>query len=139
VRTTKTCRGCSLQWRKNGQAQLTYQLASQSGEVVYLAIGKLTLSEIAMAEQDYEQAEAELAQAFDVVKQAEAPLAEWRVWQTAARLHKAKGEHAEAARDWECSLTILSRMADSLGEDEPLHQHFVEHLRKQANPLWDAH
>jgi hypothetical protein len=59
----------------------------------------------------------------------------YRVWQTAARIHLAKGELAEAARDWERSLTILNRMADSLGHDEPLRQHLVEHLRKQVNPL----
>jgi hypothetical protein len=93
------------------------------------------LAEIAIAEQNHDQAEAELAQAFDVVKRSEAPLIEWQVWQTAARLHSAKGEHAEAARDWERSLTILNRMADSLNEDEPLHQHLVEHLRKQVKSL----
>ncbi len=97
-----------------------------------MALGRRILAEIAMAEQDYEQAEAEVTQAFDVINRAEAPLAEWRVWQTAARLHSARGEHAEAARNWECSLTILNRLADSLGEDEPLYQHLVERLRKQV-------
>ena len=38
-----------------------YQLASQSGEVTRLALGKRILAEIAIAEEDYEQAEAELA------------------------------------------------------------------------------
>jgi DNA-binding winged helix-turn-helix (wHTH) protein/tetratricopeptide (TPR) repeat protein len=131
--------GLSLYWFEQGNyaeardhAQRTYQLVSQSGEVTYSALGKRILAEIAMAEQDYEQAEAELAQAFEVVRGAEAPFVEWRVWQTAAHLHSAKGEHAEAARAWECSLTILNRLADSLGEDEPLYQHLVEHLRKQV-------
>jgi DNA-binding winged helix-turn-helix (wHTH) protein/tetratricopeptide (TPR) repeat protein len=134
--------GLGLYWLEQGnfaearhQAQLTYQLASQSGEVTYLALGKQTLAEIAMAEQNHEQAEAELAQAFDVVKRSEAPFAEWQVWQTAARLHSAKGEHVEATRNWERSLTILNRMADSLGHDEPLRQHFVEHLRKSSQPM----
>jgi DNA-binding winged helix-turn-helix (wHTH) protein/tetratricopeptide (TPR) repeat protein len=128
--------GLSLYWLEQGnfaearyQAQQMCQLASQSGEVTRLALGKRILAEIAIAEKDYEQAEAELAQAFDVVKQAEAPIVEWRVWQTSARIHSAKGEHAEATCDWERSLTIFKRMTDSLDHDEPLHQHLVEHLR----------
>jgi tetratricopeptide (TPR) repeat protein len=106
--------GLSRYWLEQGnyaeardQAQRAYQLASLSGEVTYSARGKMLLAEIAIAEQNHEQAEAELAQAFDVVKRSEAPLIEWHVWWTAAHLHSAKGEHAEAARDWEHGLTIL--------------------------------
>ena len=46
----------------------------------YLALGKSALAKIALAEQQWEQAEAELSQALAVLEGAEAPLAAWRVY-----------------------------------------------------------
>jgi len=97
---------------------------------VGVALGRRTLAEIALAEQNYEQAERELELAFGAVHQCEIPLAEWRVRQTAARLHTANVRHMEADREWANSLTILNRLADSLGQDEPLRHHLLARVKK---------
>src|SRR5207249_9323390 len=60
-------------------------LAVQSGERTYLALGKSALARIALAEQQWEQAEADLLQALAVLEGAEVPLAAWRVYATTAQ------------------------------------------------------
>lgn len=126
---------CWLERREFGrardEAEQLCQLAAQSGERTYLALGRQTLAEIALAQQDYAKAEAELSHAINAIQNGDTPLAEWRVWQTAARLHAANGWQAEADRDWGHSLAILNRLADSLGRDEPLRQKLLAHLSAQ--------
>jgi tetratricopeptide (TPR) repeat protein len=110
------------------EAMQSCQFAAQSGERTYLALGRRTLAEIAMAERNYTLAEAELAQAIEAIKPGDTPLAQWRVWQTSSRLHEANGRRAEADLDWARSQAILKRFANSLGEDEPLCQHLLANL-----------
>jgi len=136
-------RGLSLYWLEQREFDMARreavqlcQFAAESGERTYLAIGQRILAEIAIAEHNYEQAESELALAFDTVRQGEIPLAEWRVWQTAARLHLAKGHGAEAERDWVRSQTILNGLADSLGQDETLRQRLLDHLPMQEKTMY---
>src|SRR5215510_12832303 len=130
--------GLSRYWFEQGEiararheAEQLWGLAAQSGERTYMALGRQTLAEIALAEQDYAKAEAELSHAINAIKDSDTPLAEWRVWQTAARLHATSGRQAEADRDWARSLAILNRLADSLGQDEPLRQMLLAHLSAQ--------
>ncbi len=117
--------------RAHNEAEKVCQLAAQSGERTYLALGRQTLAEIALAQEDYAKAEAELSHAINAIQNGDTPLAEWRVWQTAARLHAANGRQAEADHDWAHSLAILNRLADSLGQEEPLRQKILGHVSTQ--------
>jgi hypothetical protein len=109
------------------EAQQTCALAAQSGERTYLALGRRTLAEIALATRNWEQAEAELSRALALVEGGDVPLAEWRVYATAARLHQRR-RRTEAEGYRERSLGVLRRLADSLGDEAPLHRHLLHHL-----------
>jgi hypothetical protein len=103
-------------------------LAGQPGERTYLALGKSLLAKIALAEQQWEQAEAELLQALAVLEGVEAPLAAWRVYATAAQLYEQRGRSMEARRYWTRSAAVRTQLADSLGNARELRQSLLAYL-----------
>jgi DNA-binding winged helix-turn-helix (wHTH) protein/tetratricopeptide (TPR) repeat protein len=113
--------------RARRAAERLCALAAQPGERTYLALARQTLADIAMAEQNWPQAEKELEQALVAVAHAEAPLAAWRVYATVARFHQEQGRNAEAAPYWRQSAAVLNRLADSLGEASALRQSLLTH------------
>jgi tetratricopeptide (TPR) repeat protein len=105
------------------EAKRLCELAAQPGERTYLALGK-----IALAEQQWEPAEAELSQALAVLEGAEAPLAAWRVYATAAQLSVQRGRRTEAQQYWARSAAVLTQLADSLGNALELRQSLLTSL-----------
>jgi tetratricopeptide (TPR) repeat protein len=73
------------------EAEQVCSMAALPRERTWIALGQNALAEIALAEQHWHQAEAELSRARAVLEGAEAPLAEWRVFATAARLFERVG------------------------------------------------
>jgi DNA-binding winged helix-turn-helix (wHTH) protein/tetratricopeptide (TPR) repeat protein len=133
------CHGLSEYWLAQGaigqarqEAEWLCALAAGPGERTYLALGRRTLTAIALAERRWDQAEATLSQALSVLEGAEAPLAAWRVYATAAQLHQQRGRRGEAAHYWERSATILHRLADSLEDAAELRQSLLAHPPVQA-------
>ena len=110
------------------EAKRLCELAVQPGERTYLALGKSALAKIAMAEQQWEQAEAELLQALAVLEGVEAPLAAWRVYATAAQLYEQRGRSTEARQYWTRSAAVRTRLADSLGNALELRQSLLAYL-----------
>jgi len=110
------------------EAKCLCALAAQPGERTYLALGKSTLAKIALAEQQWEQAESELSQALAVLEEADAPLAAWRVYTTAAQLYEQRGRSAEARRYWTRSAAVRTQLADSLGNALQLRQSLLAYL-----------
>ena len=84
-------------------------------------------AEIALAERNWEQAEAAVTQALVVLEGVEAPLAEWRVCVSAAQLHQQRRQKAEARHYWQRSAAVLHRLADSLGDATELRQSLLTH------------
>jgi len=116
--------GLSECWLRQGKfaraSQAAHQLctlAAQPGEHTYLALGRQMLAEIALTQRKWEEAETEVAQAIAVLEGVEAPLAEWRVYATAALLHARRRRQAEAEQCWTRSAALLQRLADSLGDN----------------------
>jgi tetratricopeptide (TPR) repeat protein len=107
------------------EAEHLCELAAQPGERTYLALGHRLLAEIAVAQRKWEEAETALTQAIAVLAGAEAPLAEWRVYVTAARVADLRRRKAQARGYWEHSQSVLLRLADSLEQDDPLRQTFL--------------
>jgi len=103
-------------------AEQLCELAAQSEERTYLALGWRMLAKIALAERHWDRAEAALSQALTALDGVEAPLAAWRVYATAAQVHQQCGRHAEAARCWGRSMTVLGQLADALGAAVELRQ-----------------
>jgi hypothetical protein len=91
-------------------------------------LGKSVLAKIALAEQQWELAEAELAQALAVLEGADVPLAAWRVYATAAQLYEQCGRSTEARQYWTHSAAVRTRLADSLGNALELRQSLLAYL-----------
>jgi DNA-binding winged helix-turn-helix (wHTH) protein/tetratricopeptide (TPR) repeat protein len=96
------------------------ELAALPGERAYLALGRQTLAEIALAEHDQSRAGDEITHALDALEGDEAPLAEWRVYAAAANFYEQAGRNEEAAENWTRSALALSRLADSLDGESDL-------------------
>jgi tetratricopeptide (TPR) repeat protein len=110
------------------EAKRLCELAAQPGERTYLALGKSALAKIALAEQQWEKAESALSQALAVLEGAEAPLAAWRVYATAAQLYEQQGRSTEARQYWTRSAAVRTRLADSLGNALELRQSLFAYL-----------
>jgi tetratricopeptide (TPR) repeat protein len=110
------------------EAERLCELAAQPGERTYLALGKSVLAKIALAEQQWELAEAELSQALAVLEGADVPLAAWRVYATAAQLYEQRGHSTEAKQYWTRSAAVCTRLADSLGNTLELRQSLLAYL-----------
>jgi hypothetical protein len=125
--------GLSRYWLSKGdnvearrEAEALRDLAALPFEKTYMALAFQTLAEIDMAERNTAGAETAIRRAMEIIETGEAPLAEWRLCATAARLAK---ESEEAAYLWRRSTECLYRLAFSLGDASNLRQSLL------TNPL----
>jgi hypothetical protein len=126
--------GLSECWLRQGKFAQASQaanrlctVAAQPGERTYLALGRRMLAEIALTQRKWDEAEREVAHALAALEGAEAPLAEWRVYATAALLHAQRRRNAEADRYWTRSAAVLQRLADSLEDEVELRHALLAH------------
>jgi hypothetical protein len=82
-------------------------------------------------------AAAQIAQAVADLKNVEAPLAEWRVFATAAEVAARRSDTSEATSWRVHALFTLERMARSLDPSEPLH-HALLRVKEQHPQLHQA-
>jgi tetratricopeptide (TPR) repeat protein len=101
-------------------------LATQSGERTYLALGQNLLARIALAENNLDEATEHSTLALSVLSEAEAPLAEWRVCETAAELSLRHGSTA-APDPWRMrSMETIARLASTMDAAEPLRKALLQ-------------
>jgi DNA-binding winged helix-turn-helix (wHTH) protein/tetratricopeptide (TPR) repeat protein len=112
-------------------AQLS-ELAARPPERTYLALGRQTLAEIALAEGSATRAEAELSRALATLEGVEAPLAEWRVHETAMKLWLRRKHMARAKRHRARSAATIRRLTDSLRDWPALQRCLLSEPRAQA-------
>jgi hypothetical protein len=80
---------------------------------------------VALAQRKWENAEHEVTMALAALEGVEAPLAEWRVYATAAQIAEQRRRKTQAQTYWEHSKAVLLRLADSLEHNDPLRQTFL--------------
>ena len=97
-------------------------MASLPGERTWETIGRELLARIALEQKSWSQAEAELKQAFTLLDAGDAPLAEWKVYATAARFASEQGKKSETKRYRARSLSALQKLAGSMTEADSLRQ-----------------
>jgi DNA-binding winged helix-turn-helix (wHTH) protein/tetratricopeptide (TPR) repeat protein len=102
------------------EAERACAMATAPGQRTWLAFGRLTLAEIALAEGVPDQAEHQIAKALAALEDIEAPLAQWRVYAMAARLRQEAKQDTEAEWYRSMSAQILSQLAQSLVETPTL-------------------
>jgi hypothetical protein len=90
------------------------ELAARPPERTYLALGRQMLADLALLEGTADRADAELALALTALEGAEAPLAEWRVHDAAARIHTCHRRPSQAKRHRALSAATITRLAESL-------------------------
>jgi DNA-binding winged helix-turn-helix (wHTH) protein/tetratricopeptide (TPR) repeat protein len=111
--------------RAREQLEELCRLAGAPGERTYLALGHQGLAEATLGEGDRVRASREVAEALAVLDGFEAPVAEWRVCATAARVEEAHGRRSRAAAYWRRGAATLDRLAAGLQDDGDLHRAFL--------------
>jgi DNA-binding winged helix-turn-helix (wHTH) protein len=106
--------------RAHEQATRLYHIAAVPPERTYLALAHRLLAKIALAEGELENAKTQLSRAIAIVEQAELPLAAWRVYATAARLHERLGETTKTADFQHRSEKVIHILAANFDQDDPL-------------------
>jgi DNA-binding winged helix-turn-helix (wHTH) protein/tetratricopeptide (TPR) repeat protein/CheY-like chemotaxis protein len=106
-------------------AERVCELATPPGERTYLALAHLVIAEIAIESRDWNAADAAVSQSMNVLEGVHAPLAEWRVGATAARLQEQKGRTEQAAQHRRRGLEVLNQLAESLDETDRLRHSLV--------------
>jgi hypothetical protein len=129
--------------RAREQMEELCRLAAAPGERTYLALGHRGLAEATLGEGDRAGAEREVAKALGVLDGFEAPVAEWRVYATAARIEEARGRRSRAEAYWGRSAAALDRLATGLKDHGDLYQSFlsqpaVEAVRRSAKVTTDT-
>src|SRR4030095_3327350 len=74
------------------------ELAGPPGEKTYLALAHLVIAETAMANWDWNAADAAVTEAGMAIEGVNAPLAEWRGWSAASKNDERAGRTTEGAR-----------------------------------------
>ncbi len=86
----------------------------------FLAMAHGLMARIAMAAGNSQDARAQLFQAISIVRNAELPLAAWRVYATAADLYDSCGETDKAICYRDRSNQVLRSLKNCLGQGDPL-------------------
>ena len=107
------------------EAEQLCGMAARPGERTYLGLGWNVMAEISLAEESWDKANAELQNALKALKGGRVPLAEWRVYNTAARLHQIRGQRAKADEWAARSNAIIKQLADSFDLSSHLRQKFL--------------
>ena len=103
-----------------GAAQRLLALAGDVGDRTYQALARRALAEIALRAGSGAAASREIDAALEVLGDAAAPLAAWRVRATAARICVARRRRAQAREHWAASAAVLQRLAATLATDPAL-------------------
>ena len=88
------------------------------------------MADIALLEDNPTRVEAELAAALAALEGADAPLAEWRVHESAANIHARRNHAAQAHR--QRARSAVTRLADSLRDWPELQRSLLAAPRVQA-------
>ena len=124
------CLGAGEAWLAQGQfgkaryhAQRLHDLSVEAPERTYLALSFRLFAEIAMEEKALEEAGSRISKALGIVENAEVPLAAWRVYASAEKLHRLRGD-ASSANQYEIKkLNTVDRLLGSLQDADPLREH----------------
>jgi len=124
--------GLSHYWlsRKNydlaqQEAERLCQMAARPGERTYLALGWQMCAEISIAQGNWLEAESQIQNALTALKGGSVPLAEWKVYATAAKL-SGRLKRRRHLDEYSVQCTgVIARLADSLSMAPNLRQQFL--------------
>lgn len=139
------CQGASEVWLTLGEfekarhyAQRLHDLATGAPENTYLALSHWLFAEIAIKEEALEEADSQIAQALNIVENAEVPLAAWRVYGTAEKLHHIRGNTRRANICQYKKQQAVRKLADSLPDADSLRDHLWHFIGMNAPAVIDG-
>jgi DNA-binding winged helix-turn-helix (wHTH) protein/tetratricopeptide (TPR) repeat protein len=107
------------------QAERFLQAALATAEHTCQAMAWEAHARVAMAEGNFEQAQASIGNALSTLQGFEAPLAAWRVHATCAEFYEVHGKEDSAERHLRLSRATILRLANSLPANSPLREKFL--------------
>jgi hypothetical protein len=106
--------------RAQDSAARLQELSALAPERTFLALSHGLLATVAMARGHVREARDRISRAIATVRNAESPLAAWRIYATAANLHDSVGELRKAVICRRRSEQVLRSLANTLEQDDPL-------------------
>ncbi len=100
--------------RARREAERVCSLAERSGERSYLSLGRRLLARISATEDNHRRARQEISEALAAIEGIEAPMAEWQVCASAARIEGSNGGGGESRALIARSARSIDRLAASL-------------------------
>jgi DNA-binding winged helix-turn-helix (wHTH) protein/tetratricopeptide (TPR) repeat protein len=119
--------------RARKAAEALCEDAMLPGERTYVALGHQTLAEIALVTDEQNRAAQEITHALEVLKGGSAPLAEWRVHETAAQVCERIGHTDTAVQHRASRANVLQRLAESLDESDELRSSLLTAARQESS------
>jgi hypothetical protein len=105
-----------------GEAERLRGLGEQTAERAWRARARQLCARVALAEGSRTRAEREIAHALELIEGAAAPLAAWRVYETAAEVYEQRRPHRRARHYRELRNATLLGLAESLAKGTELRQ-----------------
>jgi tetratricopeptide (TPR) repeat protein len=121
------CQGACEAWLSLGEygkarhyAERLHEFSIDAPERTYLAISLALLAAISLMEESMDEADDRIAEAIEIVGNAEIPLAAWRVYGVAEKFRDLRGQVELAARYRFSKWQAIKQLLDSLHEADPL-------------------
>jgi hypothetical protein len=106
-------------------ADRVVERSDQTVEVTWRAMAREVRCRVAIEEGDLQQASRVINEALQIIEMMGAPMADWRVHRTAARLHRVEGDNARALLHEQLSNRQAQRLLDSLPPGHRLQDTFA--------------
>jgi len=119
-------------------ARRLHDLAAGAPENTYLALSYRLLAEIDIKEKALDEARSKIIQALDIVENSEAPLAAWRVYGTAEKLHHLQGDIKMSSVFQYKKQEAIGKLIDSLPDSDPLRQHLLSLIEMNVPAMIDG-
>jgi DNA-binding winged helix-turn-helix (wHTH) protein/tetratricopeptide (TPR) repeat protein len=139
------CLGASETWLALGKfdkarhyARRLHDLAAGAPENTYLALSYRLLAEIDIKEKALDEARSKIIQALDIVENSEAPLAAWRVYGTAEKLHHLQGDIKMSSVFQYKKQEAIGKLIGSLPDSDPLRQHLLSLIEMNVPAMIDG-
>ena len=103
-------------------ARRLHDLSIGAPEKTYLALSHWLFAKIAVTEDAFDEASAQIASALVITKSSEIPLATWRIYDIAEKFHLLRGEMTKASVFHYKRRGAIRKLLDSLPASDPLHE-----------------
>ncbi len=121
------------------EAEWFRELSDRNADQAWQARARQTSARVALGGGDWARAGREITEALALIEGRIAPLAAWRIYETAAELYEQMDRSDQAEHYLQLRNATLRGLADSLAEDEPLRQSILDAISKRAPQIAASH